>query len=1244
MLDHKQEGTGWNTKAPTRKTVQLRVERTIHGHPNGNVANLVRMLKLVEVDHHFVPTRTGSEDDLQIVYSIKGLSNDVVKLRVSCDMHDPKIIFERELTAEEKKDGKKKLIKWNGVPNCAGGPVKDILPYPVLGDLKVVLWHAAIQSEEKATRVLYREIKFESVTWKEVYLSVTGLASDQFAAATTPEHQRLWIQYKLNELGYLAGPLSKTPGTNSLLRALFRYTLAHPNLPKIIDFQTRDIAPGTCSWGWRQPWEAKFGTVDNLCSGGTTPDGKALMKRLQDNEKPRTDLVEEPKVFLDENVKSRIIIDHDIYYINKDFARNNANADYDLEFLNRFCWPLKVRVFLVARADADATKPGVDSPEAVGAIDMDWIAFDPPEDISCVPVETKASIPPKLKTRAREFIAETHKKVAGQYGDEYNALDNCPVSAGGWRPSDGDMSGFFEKIESAPKDRTFIGCVPIQFKGSYIGGDNYKIQARIALDGYPNSDAVKQEHLKLKGLENAFEDPAPEKPPYPLNARTGELTNWRRHHVLRELHWDSIDYREISWFPVIDNFRAAHIILVPPVNAPVQVGKLLPASDLQDLAHTMISDPGAPENNLREFQYRAGSEVFNPAAMYPLPFLPLKDWETAKPLNNTGPVATDPKARYRNYSTYFNAATLGWPTYSLMVPVARKLRQSISSLNLGYGLLILRAGYFPEPDFSKLLPDDVFQATVADHKGIKIDKSIAVGMDYGLVLLDRIGSDKYSETYYVTHEISHCLFGSHASGTPTDHDKNDKNCMMYYNTENDGIAFGWGVKTAPEKYTIRLLIEYNAAHKDECGSASGAWVRETGGARQIPEIPNVDFRAFDLTGTIAEINGALAGTVITRANWMDKKASFKVVLATSTLTKTIPPKMSVKLPHRINVSAAERSSSPLASIKAEPMDIKAAEPRFCGKCVLKLRGWRVGTAAATATTAPVTSEVPEKSPATPVNGRMVFEGYYVAQGDITFAIKGAPTVVKFGMDARDPGNRKALMGPFQFLHKHTFYWESSTGNLKDLKMPTREVVKYRRATQTAPFNEFADPDQEFAQSGGAGSDGNGSDMHSMRLPALICSRNWGIPVGGSSLIATQSYQYCTKDKYSLDDADWIDIPNSQFRLEKSVYQMGKDWVMMFKKTNAPENPVPFNFEVHYRIGPALSFEPDLEPNKFAGATHANPVKTYISDPKYNLINQLVWAAGDRTLTIKNKNFSETPTTIEALVKAGFAIRGTPPTK
>lgn len=1244
MLDHGNEPVGWKDKAPrpSHRRGRLIVERTIHGNPHGNAANTIRRLRLVQVDHHFVPTRDGSDNDLQIVYSIKGFSGEPVKLRVSCDNHDPKLIFERELTDEEKKDGRKKLIKWNGVPNCASGPVKDVLPHPILGDLKVTLWSAEIQSKEEITRVLYREIKFEPVTWSELYMAITGLTSDKFADAKTPDHQKKWIQYKLNELGYIGGPLGDMPGANSTMRALFRYTQSHPNLAKFNDFQTRDIAPGACNWGWKQLWDAKFGTLDDLCSGGTTTEGADLMKCLQDGEEPRADLVENANVFLDPKEKSRIIIDHDIFYINKDFARANANAGYDREFLNRFCWPLMARVFLVAREDLDATKPGVDSPEAVGPVDMDWIAYDPPEDISCVPPATSAPVPQRLKSRAREFIGETHKKLAGQYGDEHNALDNCPSSAGGERPSDaGDMSVYFEGTVAAPDDRTLIGCNVTQFKGSYIGGDNYVIHARLALRDHPNSEAVKQEHLKLKGLEKAFDDPEPNEPPHPLHAQTGTITNWRRHHILRELRWDSISYPEVNWFPIIDNFRAAHIILVPPAEAPIHVENLLPAADLLNIVRAAAADPDVPPGaNKNEFQLRAAHAAFNRGGIYPVPLFPLRDWETST--LNVEPIATTPGARFNQYTKYLRG-TEGWPSYDIFVPIARMLRASISALNKGWGLVILRGNYIPDPDYPNLLPADVYNAVSSELGSLKFSKSIAVGLDYGIVLLDRVGTEKFAEPYFLTHEISHCLFGSHAfqADSKEEHDLNDKNCIMYYNTYNSGLPFGWGVKSRPDKYQMRLLIEYDPAEKADCGTLTGGWIQKN--RATIPEpstkTGEIEARLFEFSGTLEEIRRAFAETVVTPARWLATNKTFRVRLDTPVAC----PQLSVSYPYDTRIKATGGKVRPFENITVDHMDLKAAEPRFCGKCLLKLRGWRVGKAGATYATDTLPAVVPEKSPATPVNGRMVFEGYQVAEGKVTFDVKGAPKVVQFGMDARDPDNRKVLIGPFQFLHKHTFYWESSTGNLNDLTMPTREVVKYQRPTQVAPFNQYADPDQQFAQSGGTGKDGNGSDMHSMRLPTLICERNWGIPTGGSSLIATQSYQYCTTPRYSLDDADWVDIPNSQFRLEKAVYQMGKDWIMMFKKSNLPENPVPFNFEVHYRIGPVLSFEPDLKANRFAGATQANPSKTYISEPRFGIINQLVWAAGDQTIAMKQETVDR-PVTIEQLIKAGFAIRGSQPMK
>src|SRR5207244_1025262 len=42
---------------------------------------------------------------------------------------------------------------------------------------------------------------------------------------------------------------------------------------------------------------------------------------------------------------------------------------------------------------------------------------------------------------------------------------------------------------------------------------------------------------------------------------------------------------------------------------------------------------------------------------------------------------------------------------------------------------------------------------------------------------------------------------------------------------------------------------------------------------------------------------------------------------------------------------ADRSAAtyPFADLKLEPMNLKDTEPRFCGKCLFKLRGWKIRT-------------------------------------------------------------------------------------------------------------------------------------------------------------------------------------------------------------------------------------------------------------------------------------------------------------
>lgn len=247
----------------------------------------------------------------------------------------------------------------------------------------------------------------------------------------------------------------------------------------------------------------------------------------------------------------------------------------------------------------------------------------------------------------------------------------------------------------------------------------------------------------------------------------------------------------------------------------------------------------------------------------------------------------------------------------------------------------------------------------------------------------------------------------------------------------------------------------------------------------------------------------------------------------------------------------------------------ANESRFCGKCLLKLRGWKVGDLAYTVT--------PEKVVAIPINPVMTFEEYKMKIGkygvdDTDPSNTAGETVDLFvgATDPKDPKPIKTVLGPLGFVHVHKLSWESSTGELNHLSgIKTRERVEYQTPTQVAPFSDAADPDQVFHQEGEPGEKGECFDDHSVSNPALIV--RW--PLSAGTIQAKQWYEY----KWDADP--FKTIGDAVFILEKTVYQDGNDWVLKFVKRNAvPDNPNPFFFEMHYKIGAKPFRLPKVTPN------------------------------------------------------------------
>jgi hypothetical protein len=859
------------------------------------------------------------------------------------------------------------------------------------------------------------------------------------------------------------------------------------------------------------------------------------------------------------------------------------------------------------------------------------MAFDPPEDTSMVPTPKPANN--QYRSQARRYLKKVQQDTATDLDDPLDSQDNCPEAYGGRRPRQyKEQSAYFEAVDRLSESDTasfgkvfwtkanvdetnprgLLGLSGVFFTSSYIAGDDYVVQARLSFDNVVGGDAIKADHKALAGLKDSF---GPAKrwmegdPTDPTVEQTGHLTIWRRTHVAAELLWGPSTLDPISWFPIIDNFRAAHVILVPPKDGPVQLADFFDATTRDDIGKAVAdgaigSSSGATKD---ELQLRRGEATVRRDAMYPVALRTLIDFEASP--RAKGPASTVPAARYTAYAEYVKAQGENWPSYDAMVAVSLAVRQGIDKKKKGPGVVIIRARYMPTPEWTAILPQDVRDASTGPRASFAYTKAVATGMDYGVVFLDSINGEKYADIFFVTHEISHCMFGSHAFEDSSfgDHDRSDSNCIMYYNSKNGGVAVGWGSRKIPDRFPLTISLRRNAANN--AGQAPPTYGRLDGG---FAPKERGNTKEYNLTGTPSELQTALRGLKFKPERSLDDDYLVDVEL---TGDSGIQPAVTPPLPYKPKVRIGDGTVRPFANIEVKPTDPRGVEPRFCGKCLLKLRGWRVRDPIGP----PSRSSKPlaERAPAVPVNPTMAFLGYKITTGLYVTRSTNPESTVDLRDGATDPLDPRIKLGPYSFLHEHKLTWESSNGRMDDLAtVKTREWVKFRTATQLSPFSEYADPDQEFVQYGSNGNLGSATDDHSIGWPALVVASN----LAPGTIIGEQWYQY-----KAGDDGEWENIEGAAFLLEKTVYFNGKDWVLKFKKSNwAENNPKPFLFEVHYKIMSAPASQPKLVVNPHAGATPARPSRTGMAD-----IMQSGARKADRSIGSKSE------VTFEELMRKGY---------
>ena len=1172
-------------KPGLKYTWEKRVD-TVKSQPvNGKPYRLIletTVLHISKVDHHFVPTGKADAENLEITYGVKKVSKERVFLRIHSAAHNPSLLYEHELSDSEKSDGSGKILKWDGKTNCLTGELKDKLISPPYGPFEITLESPSLKlkSDTENTLVLCRSLEAVDITWADVYKAATSSADDQYPASAAQLFKAHWLQYRLNKLGYPAGRLTALGAFESLIRGIYHYSQDHPKLPYVTHFETRKSAPGKYGWGWVDEWEKAFGRIDDFISMPAHPESVKLLNELKKEDQKIKDTLENPGVLKSMQDESRVILDHNIFYLNKDYLEPDAHAEYDQEFLNPWSVPLSVKVYLVSRNDPDGTGNGVFAPGATTGLTCEWYAFDPSEDLRPIPPPLNNGI--EIQSKSKAFVQKVLKASEGNPSDLPDRQDNCPEEYGGKRGDQGDMRPYFsgvdnlyneEKLHGDAKrfftsfntDETNSWGMPgtsgAQFETSYIAGDNYVVQARISFDTVSDSgrkSILVGEHKKLRGLVlalNAGTRFMTRSADDPLAVQTGKMTVWRRQHVLREVHWSPQAYPEIKWMPVVDNFRAAHVILVPPKEPPVNIADLFDNATQQAILNALIKNPPAETEAKTEFLALAAKKRFSRKELFPVPVRTFAEFEKS-PMKKTNPQDETVQYRVKAYHDYILGIIGKWPKYDFLVDAAREIREGFNKLKKGPGLIILRLEYIAQPDFQSLMPPDIYKKTCAMNDEFKFIRALGTGMDYGVVMLDKVNYDLYDEAYFVSHEIAHCLFLNHPfdMGMENHHDQEDKNCLMYYADKNavgshQGNMIGWAAKKAPQSFSLRIDIDFGKTvnSKDGPSLISGGFKNFDRGAEGF---------IYTASGSIASLNKELQKVKFERHKTIGIHTVAEVVLEMT--AGRMNPLIDGNRTFPVRKYSMEKSFHPFADIKLKEPELKQTKPLLCGKCLLKLRGWRVVEDIAKAG-----KIYPPPPPvAIPVKPKMLL--YSVKTTELHYS---------------DPANKRQVLSPGKYLHAHTINWKSSSGKKGDLdQVYTREHVKYDRNTQDAPFNDWADPDQEFWFSGKGRKDGvsvksdnpgilgqsSNTDVHSMMSGSLICR----YPLQEGALKAVQWYEY------SLDanqPRKWQHMPEAAYILEKSVRKSGNDYLIIFKKTNHPDhNPRHFHFEVHYKIGAQIN--------------------------------------------------------------------------
>jgi len=679
-------------------------------------------IKILSIDDHFAP----GKEKLVVDYELKWVAEADMQIDISGDQYPNNPVYTVQLSADEKSDGKH-TFEWEGMTNCADGPLKDMHINPLYAPYTVKVYKSDACSASRQFQVLYHSID----------LSLGSYTADGNEPNRKAE-QKKWVKYKLNALGYFSGPVDGSDRLE-LSQAIMRYTYAMPGMDESGDGTKADFQEALVKDKGKRIW----------LEGGALPVPGA---------------------------KAKLFIDHDYYYEDVfEFKKDDATGDKDSAKLSRIEFPVECTILLVGKNDKDGTGKGIESPEGVGPVEVEWTLHDPIEDMSIIPVSNIKK--PERPAHAKEYIEKMLKAKGQVTADAANALDNCPAYPnnngsrgtnqdcfyiGNMLPpftsrNDGDR--IFSKVHYDKSSETNrIGRTGIIARLSYIAGDNFTLSGQLVFEGLANKDLLIKNH----------EDFAKKKITDALSAKTGQMTIWRRHHIAALVNWPGT--RATAWDGVKKAYEAAHIDLVTAPKT-FNIATLFTAADKKYY-----------ENLVKAFHpaytpQEKATIQFTEDCLYALPIPPQGSMSGETYQRNLTKLASDFLEPGKSLEFESQTAELiqkavhRTETPGAIVGAV----EWIKPVQVKHHFLLI-------PYHENFSP--------AIH---------CIGLPHGVALLANPMRD-YQDQFLISHEIGHCHFLMHhetdfskkVSDNPAQHDIKDHNCIMSY---PHGIAsrkrLGW---------------------------------------------------------------------------------------------------------------------------------------------------------------------------------------------------------------------------------------------------------------------------------------------------------------------------------------------------------------------------------------------------------------------------------------------------------------------